>query len=167
MYTPGARELLSRHCLNPSTPFPSLLPFNTESRWKSVAERMREIAVVEDRRPDDEPPANLIPAFAPGAYQVRTGCWVLWHSKRTLGIASRFVCPEGIPEQRPGVRLFPFVSITLPSSLTCRSRYSWNHFSDRSIFYSFRFSDYKKVFWCILTLIQLYSLYWMYRIWER
>lgn len=66
---------LSRHCLNPSTLFPSLLPLNAESRWKSVAERMREIAVVEDRRPDDEPPANLIPAFAPGAYQVRT--WVL------------------------------------------------------------------------------------------
>lgn len=56
-------RVLSRQCLNPSTPIP--LPFpapSVESRWKSVAERMREIAVAEDSRPDDEPPANLIPS---------------------------------------------------------------------------------------------------------
>lgn len=97
-------RVLSRQCLNPSAPIP--LPFpapSVESRWKSVAERMREIAVAEDSCPDDEPPANLIPSSRsrrclPGQHP-GAGCYGT--RNRTLGIASRFVCPEGIPDNVP------------------------------------------------------------------
>lgn len=66
---------------------------------------------------------DSILAFAPGVLTgSESGCWMLWHSERTPEIAPRYVCPEGISEQRPGVRLFPFVGITLSSPLTRRPR---------------------------------------------
>jgi len=67
---------------------------------------MREIAAAEDRRPDDEPPAKLIP-FALGAYRVKLrrageegGGRVSWHSGgNSWDRLALSVCPEGISEQ--------------------------------------------------------------------
>ena len=60
-----------------------------------MAERVREIAAAEDRRPDDEPPAKLIP-FSLGAYRVKLrmageegGGECHGTREETLGIASR------------------------------------------------------------------------------
>lgn len=61
-----------------------------QRRWKSVAERMREIAAAEDRRSRDEPPAKSIPilvevraGYLPGSQNPGTPTRALWDSEWT------------------------------------------------------------------------------------